>query len=348
MNIVYVSNENYARHLCVSLCSLLDSNADEERLEVFVLDAGIGADSKKKISKTAALFGRTVEFVPLGDLNARFSSALRKAGAGPLDTGCFDLSTMGRLFAADLLPAAVRRILYLDCDTVVLKPLKKLWETELGGPKGARCKNAAVIAAVQEPTIYEEVKQYLGMGTAEPYFNAGVLLMDLGQWRAEGLTGKVLEYYAGISEESLFNDQDALNGALKGRIRTLSPRFNFFTNYRYFRYETLCEMQPSYRKIPEKVFLDARRHPAVIHYAGDERPWKAGALNFYGRAYEQYLAMTPWKGTPKEKGKELFLLLYHGMNLITPVFPGIRAAVSRAYIRRCIAERRARRETAGK
>ena len=34
MNIVYVSNDNYAQHLGVSLCSLYDSNADEERLEV--------------------------------------------------------------------------------------------------------------------------------------------------------------------------------------------------------------------------------------------------------------------------------------------------------------------------
>ena len=135
-----------------------------------------------------------------------------------------------------------------------------------------------------------------------------------------------------------------LNGLLKGRIRTLSPRWNFFTNYRYFRYDTLCRMQPSYRRIPEEVFRKAKRYPAVIHYAGDERPWRAGALNFYGRAYEQYLAMTPWRGTPKEKGKELYLLLYHVMDLVTPVFPFVREAISKAYVRKCIAARKARQE----
>ena len=340
MNIVYVSNEGYARHLGVSLCSLFDSNADEERLEVFIMDTGITPESRGRLTEIARSFGRFLTFIELKDLEKRFPVQL--------DTGRFDVSTMGRLFAADLLPAGVRRILYLDCDTVVLKPLRRLWETKLG-QSGAAGKEKTtgtgfVMAAVQEPTIYSEVKEYLGLRKEEPYFNAGVLLIDLKQWRKEDLTRKVLAYYAGIAEQSLFNDQDALNGLLKGRIRTLSPRWNFFTNYRYFRYDTLCRMQPSYRRIPEEVFRKAKRYPAVIHYAGDERPWRAGAMNFYGRAYEQYLAMTPWRGTPKEKGKELYLLLYHMMDLVTPVFPFVREAISKAYVRKCIAARKARQE----
>ena len=349
MNIVYVSNEGYARHLGVSICSLFDSNADEERLEVFILDTGITPDSREKLTQIARSFGRTLTFIQLKDLEERFAVRLDTGrSAVRLDTGRFDVSTMGRLFAADLLPAGVRRVLYLDCDTVVLKPLRRLWETELGKADGAGTDRKAgtgfVMAAVQEPTIYEEVKEYLGMRKEDPYFNAGVLLIDLKRWRTERLTDKVISYYAEIAEQSLFNDQDALNGLLKGRIRTLSPRWNFFTNYRYFRYDTLCRMQPAYRRIPEEVFRKAKRSPAVIHYAGDERPWRAGALNYYGKAYERYLAMTPWKDTPKEKGKELFLLLYHGMELVTPVFPFIRAAISRAYVRKCIAARKARQE----
>jgi len=343
MNIVYVSNEGYARHLGVSICSLFDSNADEERLEVFILDTGITPDSREKLTQIARSFGRTLTFIQLKDLEERFAVRLDTGrSAVRLDTGRFDVSTMGRLFAADLLPAGVRRVLYLDCDTVVLKPLRRLWETGLGKADGAG--TGYVMAAVQEPTIYEEVKEYLGMRKEDPYFNAGVLLIDLKRWRTEHLTDKVISYYAEIAEQSLFNDQDALNGLLKGRIRTLSPRWNFFTNYRYFRYDTLCRMQPAYRRIPEEVFRKAKRSPAVIHYAGDERPWRAGALNYYGKAYERYLAMTPWKDTPKEKGKELFLLLYHGMELVTPVFPFIRAAISRAYVRKCIAARKARQE----
>ena len=326
MNAVYVSNENYARHLGVSLCSLYDRNREEKTLDVWIIDTGISDLSRAKLKMIATGYGRLLRFCQLTDLRERFR--------GELDTGSFDISTMGRLFVGELLPESAERVLYLDCDTVVLRSLRKLWQMPLDG---------AVMAAAQEPTIYPQVRDYLGLEADDAYYNAGVLLIDLKRWRAEGIREKVLAYYESIAEVSLFNDQDALNGLLKGRIRTFSPEYNFFTNYRYFRYETLCGMQSAYREIPEKQFRLAKRHPAVLHFAGDERPWRAGALNFYGAAYEKYLNMTPWAGTPKETGKELYLLAYHGMELMTVVSPGLRAAVSNAYVEKLIRERQERR-----
>ena len=38
MNIVYASNDSYARHLGVSICSLFDRNRDIPRLRVYILD----------------------------------------------------------------------------------------------------------------------------------------------------------------------------------------------------------------------------------------------------------------------------------------------------------------------
>lgn len=326
MNVAYVSNENYARHLAVSLCSLCDSNADAEELNIYVISTGIGERSKEKIRRTADAFGRTVEFRDFWNLGARFE---RRP-----DTGSFDISTMGRLFLGELLPETAERVLYLDCDTVVLKPLARLWDTKLAG---------CVLAAVQEPTIYPEVKRYLHMEAEEPYFNAGVLLIDLKRWREERITEQLLSYYSAIEEESLFNDQDALNGCLAGRIRSVAPKWNFFTNYRYFRYDTLCRMQPSYRVHSRESFAFARRKPSIVHFAGDERPWKAGALNHYGKAYEAYLEMTPFAGTEKERGSEWKLLMYHGMDLITPVLPGLRARIGHHYVTKLIRERSARR-----
>ena len=72
--------------------------------------------------------------------------------------------------------------------------------------------------------------------------------------------------------------------------------------------------QPFPRAVPEEAFKRAKKHPAILHYAGDERPWKAGNLGHYRLAYDQYLAMTPWKGTPKEDkgiGQRFYLFAYH-------------------------------------
>ena len=37
MNIVYVSNENYVRHLAVSVVSLLENNEAEEEIKIYVI-----------------------------------------------------------------------------------------------------------------------------------------------------------------------------------------------------------------------------------------------------------------------------------------------------------------------
>ncbi len=48
--------------------------------------------------------------------------------------------------------------------------------------------------------------------------------------------------------EKLFaSDQDVINGTLKGQIHTLMPRYNFFTNYRYFSYRELVHLGKTYK-----------------------------------------------------------------------------------------------------
>ena len=77
MNAVYVSNENYARHLGVSLCSLYDRNREEKKLDVWVIDTGISDLSRAKLQLIATAYGRVLKFCPLKDLflkkSARFT-----------------------------------------------------------------------------------------------------------------------------------------------------------------------------------------------------------------------------------------------------------------------------------
>ena len=54
-----------------------------------------------------------------------------KTDRNPTGTGGFDISIMLRLFMGDMLPETVERVLYLDCDTVVLQSLKHLWKENL-------------------------------------------------------------------------------------------------------------------------------------------------------------------------------------------------------------------------
>lgn len=314
MNVVYASNDNYARHLAVSLYSLFDHSQDRKNVTVYILSMGLSEETKRGLCQVADTFYRQLEFIELGDLKARF--------AYQVDTGGFDLSIMARLFVGEVLPHSVKRVLYLDCDTVVLKSLKGLWNTNLHG---------AVAGAVMEPTIYPVIKKQIGLADKDPYFNSGVLLIDLKRWREEEAQTMLLGFYQKMGGKLFAGDQDTINGALKGRILSLSPVYNFFTNYRYFHYSHLIRLSPLYEKIPKKTFRQAKRHPAIVHYMGDERPWIAGNLNHYRRAYDKYLKLTPWAGAKKEEGKRLYMALYHLMDYATFLCPPVRDFISRKF-----------------
>lgn len=314
MNVVYASNDNYARHLAVSLCSLLEHNRKAREINIYILSMGLSGLTGERLLKIAESFGRKLTVIEMGDLKERFS--------GKVDTGGFDLSIMARLFIGAVLPKEAGRVLYLDCDTVVLGSLKGLWEMELG---------PFMLGAVMEPTIYPLIKTQIGLDPEAPYFNSGVLLIDMKRWREENAQKKLLDFYRLMGGKLFAGDQDTINGALKGRIKSLSPRYNFFTNYRYFRYRHLVRLSPVYGTIPENDFKEAGRNPAILHFMGDERPWKQGNLNHYRRAYEGYLGRTPWAGTPKEKGSRLYMAVYHLMDYATFLCPAFRDFVSRRF-----------------
>ena len=126
---------------------------------------------------------------------------------------------------------------------MVLQSLKHLWNTNIGN---------CIVGAVMEPTIYPVVKEAIDLKKPDPYFNAGVLLVDLEQWRAEGIQEKLVSFHKEKGGCLFANDQDTINGVLKGRIKPLMPRYNFFTNYRYFSYGELVSLSETYQEDPKK------------------------------------------------------------------------------------------------
>lgn len=323
-NFIYVSNDGYARHLGASMYSLLEHNKDLDSISVYLLSVGMSRENQEKLEEIASGFRRGFHVIEMGDLKERFSFEI--------DTRGFDISAMGRLFAAEVLPEPVKRAVYLDCDTIVLGSLRELVSMDLQGN---------LLGMVMEPTVYEEMKTSIGLKKDDGYFNSGVLLMDLEAFRKENTTRTLLDFYRKCGGSLFACDQDTINGALKGRILSLPPKYNFFTNYRYFSYETLLSFCSAYAAVGKEGLEEAKKRPLILHYMGDERPWIAGNRNHYRKYYESYLRRTPWAGTPKEKGKEAYMALYWGMNHLTLICPAARKLISRKLGMKVIDSRKA-------
>ena len=62
MNVVYASNDGYARHLGTSLYSLLDKNRDFAEIAVYVLTLGLSEENQERLREIAEYFGRSLFF----------------------------------------------------------------------------------------------------------------------------------------------------------------------------------------------------------------------------------------------------------------------------------------------
>lgn len=317
MNIVYAVNDAFCPHLAVSIQSLIAHNRNE-KLHFHILSDGISENNSYLLRQMVEDEGKEIRFYPLYNLEEELRS--RVYG---MDTGDFRITILARLLMGSVLPETVTKALYLDADTVVLRDIHKLYSIPLGEHLGA-------MAA--EPTIYPELKAELGIGEQEPYFNSGVFLVNLSKWREEKLEEDCFSYYNKAGGKLPFADQDILNAVLRGRLLRLPQRYNFFSNYYYFRFKTLCEMAEWYGKAESREsYFVAKHHPIIVHFAGLERPWVEGSRNHYRRAYRLYLKQTPFCNEKPERGKRLQMAAYHAMNVLTFLLPGIRRRISRHY-----------------
>ena len=173
-----------------------------------------------------------------------------------------------RLFLDELLPD-IGRALYLDGDVSLLRDVSYLLNF---APTAA-----PVMAAHDTFVILEmDVRARLSMTSDAPYFNSGVMVLDLDALRTEGVLADARLFAEQHPEACKMPDQDALNAVLNGRWQTLDWRWNAVTH--------LAESMP--------------KPPFLRHFAGN-KPWgasKHGVEARFVREWRSDLEESPWRG----------------------------------------------------
>ena len=102
---------------------------------------------------------------------------------------------LARFHLPQLLPAHVRKVLWLDADVLVLADVGALLDSAFRGPQAAKAIGAVVrrkpLRASLNLTKAEVSALGLRLGGGATLFNAGVLLLNLEQWRRRQLTSKL-------------------------------------------------------------------------------------------------------------------------------------------------------------
>lgn len=168
-------------------------------------------------------------------------------------------ATYARLLVGDLFRKH-ERMLYLDADVVLTSNLQAL--------NGLKLEPLHIVAACVEPytpTFRSEKGvadfEALGFLGDEPYFNAGVLLVDIARWNRAGVKQKAISYLKRDDLRIALFDQEALNVALAGHWHRLDPEWNVS---RYWMREARRIDRPN-------ILRDAR----IVHFLSDEKPWSS-------------------------------------------------------------------------
>ena len=190
----------------------------------------------------------------------------------------FRESVYYRFMLPDMFPE-YDRMIYLDCDIVLNGSLLDFWNTEIDG----------FACGVVEDQESDDIILHNRIGVYTTYFNSGVLLVNLAYWREHGILQKLVDFIRANPEKCIYPDQDALNAVLQGQVKFFPYCYNFqnlwFTDLRWVR------LHASKFKEVEKW----KDSPVVVHFAGDDKPWKKYCRHPFTQYYLDCLAKTPWR-----------------------------------------------------
>ncbi|MBQ8323426.1 MAG: glycosyltransferase family 8 protein [Clostridia bacterium] len=210
--IFFAADENYVPFLGVNLVSMKKYASPEYEYKIHVLYTGELAENAEKI-KEMQTENVTVEFNDISDKAAQIQSVMR----------CRDYYTSAiyfRLFIPDLFPQYDKAI-YLDCDTVLLDDVAKLYSVDIGRNYIGAVADQAVAAI---GPFRDYVKNALDV-EAEKYFNSGVIVLNLVELRKIGF----YQTFYGILDSYDFTvapDQDCLNLICKDKVYYYGAEWN--------------------------------------------------------------------------------------------------------------------------
>lgn len=288
MNILLSSDDNYARHLGVTMYSLMAHHRKAERLRFFVVDNCISSDNLSKLKSLVDAFPNSeIELIPL----ETYTKNLKLDMPWPIS-----ISAYARLFAAEMLSKDIDRVLYLDCDMIINSELTELWNYELGD----NC-----IGAVQDQ-VSVNVKRSVGLSPDDKYFNSGLLLIDLKRWRDLGIGDRAMSFIRAHQGRVTHHDQGVLNGILKNSWTKLPLRFNVMTiHYLMSQNKVIHYFNDHSDFYSLEDVQNAKCWPCVVHYTPSftSRPWEMNCRHPLSSLYRIFLSQTPWNNFPCQPDK---------------------------------------------
>lgn len=268
---VTCSTDNYyLQHCMAMLCSLLDNNK-KHVITAHILYSELTTESQKLIYGMFARYGQEVKLYDISG-NEMLENC-------KLSHPHLSIAAYYRLMLPTLVSQDIDKMLYLDCDVVVLRDLEELMALNI---------DDYGVAAINDCTpANNKHRMDIGKGLNDRMFCSGVMLLNLKYWREHGCYEQFFNYIDITNGELLYEDQDVLNYVFRNRWLQLP--------YKYGAYPFSIAILDSSQK-----FFDIYEYhftPSILHFAGSVKPW----LNVHVQYDKYYWHYAKLSGFPNVK-----------------------------------------------
>lgn len=260
INIVCACDDRYVKHLAVLIISIIN-NTKTRNINFYIINGGIHQENIDKLEEIFITNKAKFRFLMTNEEEIKKLKVDKHLST----------ATYYRILIPNLLSNDIDKVVYLDSDIVVNGDISELWNMDI---------SEFSIGAKKEAANYQR-NEYLNMPKKAPYFNAGVLLMNLNKWRQCNHSSNVFTYLNKFGDNLLYHDQDGINALL---------------------YNDSLEIQSEWNILSQDVYGNSSfRGPKLVHFTEASKPWQLLNNHPFKKEYEKYLAMTPWKDdTPPE------------------------------------------------
>ena len=227
-----ITDNNYVAHLLAMIASLARV---ENSVPIFIAQLDLTIENQELIQEYADSLRLRLTILPIPDIDL--------SGFEP----CRPYPPVGwlKFYVDRFLPPQYQRIFFIDPDTIILKSIKHIFATDMGGKP---------LAAVVDPQdTNAELRSRLGIEPREHYFNCGVLLIDRKKFVDMHIGEKAADFAMANPEKISFIEQCAFNAVSCDQFHRLGNEWNM--------------MMVHLNEDPH--------HTNIVHYCG-MKPWKTG------------------------------------------------------------------------
>ncbi|KAB1214146.1 putative galacturonosyltransferase-like 4 [Morella rubra] len=224
-NLIHVAmtlGANYLRGTMAAVVSLIQHSTCPENLFFHFLSAHFAPEILSSINSTFPYLNFNIYRFDSNRVHGKISRSIRQALDQPLN--------YARIYLADIIPADVGRVIYLDSDLIVVDDISKLWAVDMEDK----------VVAAPEYCLANFTQYFSDAFWSDPalsrtfagrnpcYFNTGVMVMDVGKWRTEGYTQKVEEWMAVQKKKRIYHlgSLPPFLLVLAGNIKPVDHRWN--------------------------------------------------------------------------------------------------------------------------